>query len=47
MQELKEQCLKWSQSAEDAEIQVFDVCEIVLQMLLVDFIVYFMNDLVN
>ena len=47
MQELKDQRLKWSQSAEDVEIQVFDVCEIVLQMLLVDFIVYFMNDLVN
>ena len=41
MQELKDQCLKWSQSVGDAEIQVFDVCEIVLQMLLVDFIVYF------
>ena len=33
MQELKDQCLKWSQSVGDAEIQVFDVCEIVLQML--------------
>ena len=41
MQELKDHCLKWSQSARDAEIQVFDVCEIVLQMFLVDFIVYF------
>ena len=34
MQELKDQCLKWSQSAGDAEIQVFDFCEIVLQILL-------------
>ena len=43
MQELKDQCLKWSQSVGDAEIQVFDVCEIVLQILLVDFIVYFLK----
>ena len=41
MQELKDHCLKWSQSVGDVEIQDFDVCEIVLQMLFVDFIVYF------
>ena len=43
MQELKDQFLKWSQSVGDDEIQVFDVCEIVLQMFLVDFIVYFLR----
>ena len=41
MQELTDRCQNGVESVGNAEIQVFDVCEIVLQMLLVDFIVYF------